>query len=339
MTTHLAEQEAKLKELIRAGRTDQAIELLCRLASICARNNDFEKADAFRDQLYEVDSLALAAIVKVNEIIDAEKSKALTPDRRRLWAKFFSGLSTEEVNAFFFALKEMTLEGEQTLLQQGQANDRLFLVNQGELKIVHEGQTRQLLIHTLGAGETCGEDTFYFINVCTTSAVTLGPTHVSYLERDRLEGLKVQFPRIENHLIRITGSGKRMYDWLRQKGMDRRAHKRLNLHAEAWFQVLTAGDNKALKRPVAVELWDISKSGLSFYFHSKNPQAVTRLVGRTLGIKFNLPVGAGHKEIAVTGQVQGVQNHPLDEFSVHVKLKRNFSAQAIQTIQRIAEGG
>jgi CRP-like cAMP-binding protein len=338
MTTHLAEQEARLKELIRAGQTDQAIELLCRLASICARNNDFEKADAFRDQLYEVDSLALAAIVKVNEIIDAEKGKALTPDRRRLWANFFTGLSGAEVNAFFFALKELTLEGEQTLLQQGQANDRLYLLNKGQLKIVHEGQARQLLIHTLGAGDTCGEDTFYFINVCTASIITLGPSHLSYLERDRLEGLKIQFPRIENHLVRITGSGKRMYDWLRQKGMDRRAHKRFNLQAEAWFQVLTPDDTKALQRPVAVELWDISRSGLSFYFNSKNRQAVSRLVGRTLGIKFNLPVGAGHKEIAVTGQVQGVQNHPLDEYSVHVQLKRNFSVQAMQTIQRIAEG-
>lgn len=92
-----------------------------------------------------------------------------------------------------------------------------------------------------------------------------------------------------------------------------------------------------MQQPVAAELWDISKTGLSFYFQSKNAQAVSRLVGRTLGVTFNLTVDGRQKEVALTGVVQGVQVHPLDEYSVHVKLKRNFSDQAINTIRSIAE--
>ena len=335
MTT--GEQETQLQQLIDSGRTEQAVALLSQLAIACAKQNDFERADLFRDQLYEVDSMALNEIVKVNEVIEAEKSKALTPDRRRLWVRFFDGLSIEEANAFFFALKEMMIDEEQTILHQGQTNDRLFLVNHGQLKMIHEGESRQLLIHSIGPGDIFGEDTFFSINICTVSVTALSKVRVSYLERDRLEGMKIQFPLIGKQLQKICGGGNRIFDWLRQKGMDRRSFKRINFQTKVWFQVLTPDETAAMQRPVAAELWDISKSGLSFYFQSKNSEAVRRLVGRTLGLRFSLVSGGKEKQVALTGLVQGVQNHPLDEYSVHLKLKRNFSDEAIKTIHRIAE--
>jgi hypothetical protein len=337
MPDNLAAQEARLDELIQSGQTESAVRLLCQLAVACAKKNHFEKADAFRDRMYEVDSMALASILKVNEVIEGEKSRALTPDRRQLWSRFFQGLSTEEANAFFFALKELSLEGEQVLLHQGTTNDRLYLVNQGQLKIVHEGENRQILIHSLGAGDTCGEDTFFSINVCTASVKALTKTSLCYLERERLEGLKIQFPLLGENLKKICRSGGRMYDWLRRKGLDRRKFKRFNFQTAAWFQVLTPGSTAVMQQPVAAELWDLSKTGLSFYFQSKNAQALSRLVGKTLGVTFNLTIDGRQKEVALTGVVQGVQVHPLDEYSVHVKLTRNFSDQAINTIRSIAE--
>lgn len=336
MAVFPASQEALLEDLIQSGQKEKAVHLLCRMAVTCARNNRFEQADSYRDRLYEVDTTAVSTIVKVNEIIEAEKSKALTPERRQLWARFFQGLSAEEANAFFFALKETVLEEDQILLHQGRTNDRLYLINQGKLIIVHEGETRQLLIQSLGSGAICGEDTFFSINVCTASVKTVTKSRLSYLERERLEGIKIQFPLLETHLRSICGTGGRIYDRLRRKGLDRRQYKRLNLQTKAWFQVLTENAGAAMRRPVAAELWDISKTGLSFYFQSKNPQAVSRLIGRTIGIRFNLTKDGRQKEVAVAGVVQGVQVHPLDEYSVHVKLKRNFSDQAIQFIRSIA---
>jgi hypothetical protein len=60
------------------------------------------------------------------------------------------------------------------------------------------------------------------------------------------------------------------------------------------------------------------------------------LLGRTLGVSFSLLVGGKYKDINVTGVVQGVDSHPLEEYSVHLRLNRNFSDRAIQTIQSIA---
>jgi CRP-like cAMP-binding protein len=337
MDVTLNEKETQLKGLIGSGQTDDAVNLLSQMAIKCAQNGDFERADAYRDRLYEVDSMALSAIVAVNEAIEAEKSKSLTPDRRRLWARFFHELSPEESNAFFFALKEVTLKGEEIVLQQGEGNDRLYLVNHGQLKMIHDRMERQALIRILGPGDTFGEQTFFSINVCTVSVVTLSETRLSFIERDKMDGITSQFPAIERSLQKICSNERKVFEWLRQKGLDRRVHNRINLNTKIWFQVLTPDDNPAMQRPVTAELWDISKSGLSFYFGSKNKKAVRRLLGRTLGVRFNINHGGKQKQIALTGIVQGVQDHPLDEYSVHVKLKRNFSDEAVRTIYRIAE--
>ncbi|MBI5062277.1 MAG: cyclic nucleotide-binding domain-containing protein [Desulfatitalea sp.] len=334
---NLESEQSRLKQLLQEGQTQEAVRLLSQMAVACARNQDFERADGFRDQLYEVDSMALKAILAVNEVIEAEKGRALTPDRRMMWARFFEMLSTEEANAFFFALKEQTLESEQTVLVQGEPNDRLYLINQGQLKITHEHESRQALIHTIGAGETIGEDTFFSVNVCTATLTTLSRVKLSYLEREKLDGIKIQHPLLETHLQKICGSGRKIFDWLRQKGIDRRAVKRVNLNTKITFQVLTPDDPSTLQRSVIAELWDISKCGLSFYFQSKSPEAVRRLVGRTLGVNFTLAVAGQKKEISLTGVVHGVQNHPLDEYSVHLQLRRNFSDEAIKTIFRLAE--
>ena len=337
MTTTLMEQETVLNRLIESGQTEQAIKLLCQLAVACARNNAFEKADNYRDQIYEVDSMALSAIVRVNELIESEKSRALTPDRRRLWARFFEGLSSEEANAFFFALKEQTHPADTTILHQGKGNERLYLVEKGQLKIVHEREDKQQLIQTIGSGDVVGEDTFFSINVCTGSVTTLSQVKLSYLERERLEGIKIQHPMIEQHLQKICGTGGRIYNWLRRKGMDRRSFHRINLSAPLWFQVLSSGNGGSLQRPVAGELWDISKCGLSFYFQSKKRETVQRLVGRTIGVRFKLDVKGKKRDVALTGIVQGVQDHPLDEYSVHVMLRKRFSDEAMKTIRQVAE--
>jgi len=337
MENNVEEKEMQLNQLIEAGRTDEAVRLLSQMAIGSARNGDFERADAYRDQLYEVDSMALSAIVTVNEAIEAEKAKTLTPDRRRLWSRFFDGLSHDEATSFFFSLKDREFDSEETILKQGETNERLYMINHGQLKMIHDRDDKQVLIHTLGPGDTFGEDTFFSINVCTVTVTTLSKTSVSYLEREKLDGLAIQFPQLERDLKKICGSEHKVYNWVRQKGIDRRTHKRINLNTKVWFQVLSSDDNPAMQRPVAAELWDISKSGLSFYFGSKNRQAVRRLVGRTVGVKFNLTSGGKQKEIALTGVVQGVRDHPLDEYSVHIKLRRNFSDDAVKIIHRIAE--
>ena len=98
MPIPVSDQEARLEQYLRAEQTDKAVQLLYQMAVDSAREKDFERAEELRDRLYEVDSMAISVIVKLNEIIEKEKSAALTPDRRSLWSRFFDGLSAEEAN-------------------------------------------------------------------------------------------------------------------------------------------------------------------------------------------------------------------------------------------------
>ncbi len=337
MPTTLADQEAQLEQLIKSGQNKEAVKLLSQLAVACAEKYDFERAEAFRDQIYEVDSMALSEIVNVNKSIETYKSKALTPDHRKLWSKFFDHLSSEEANAFFFALKELSLDEEDMVLQQGEPNEHLYLINQGKLKIIHERKDKQILIQTLGPGDIIGEDTFFSINICTVSVKSLSKVKLSYLQRDKLEGITIQHPELETKLIEICGTGEKIVEWLRQKGMDRRAYKRYVFQTKAWFEVLTPDSHRDSSHATAAELYDISMNGLSFYFRSRDREYVRSLVGRTLGISVIFEVGRKQTDLALTGIVQGVQNHPLDEYSAHIKLRQNLSEKAMNSIIKIAE--
>jgi CRP-like cAMP-binding protein len=325
-----------IDQYIDNDENEKAVDLLYKLAIQSAKNKDFVNAEAYRDRLYEVNSMALTRIVEVNEVIEAEKSRALTPDIRRMWGPFFRGLTTEEAGSFFFALQEQHFDSEQVILKQGQANDRLYLIHQGNLKVVYQDKDKEMLIQRLSSGDIFGQDTFFSVNVCTATVKTLSAVKLSYLERKTLENLTSALEFLESNLKKVCLSGSSMFDMLRKRGIDRRAYRRINLQTKVTVQLLSADAKALMRRPLTAELWDISKIGLSFYFQSKNREAVRRLLGRTLGISFSLLVGGKYKDINVTGVVQGVDSHPLEEYSVHLRLNRNFSDRAIQTIQSIA---
>jgi len=331
------EQEVQLNQFIKSGQNEAAVKLLCQLAMEYAEKKDFEHAEAFRDQIYEVDSEALGEITKVNNIIEKEKNENFKPDHRQQWTQFFNELSTKKADAFFFALKEKSLDEDKTVLQQGGSNECLFLVNQGKLKIIHERNDKQMLIHTLGPGDIFGEDTFFSVNVCTVTIKTLSKVNLSYLERNKLDDIITEHPNFEENLMGICGTGERIVDWLRQKGMDRRAFKRYILQAQVWFHVLTAQDSNDKSNLIEAELYDISINGLSFNLHFKDKEYICKLLGKTIGVNLNIKYGCKQTSLPLTGIVQGIQSYPLDEYSVHVKLRQNLSEKAINSLIKIAD--
>jgi CRP-like cAMP-binding protein len=324
--------ETKIEAFIAAGQIEKATELLYQLAVECAKNKAFTKSEAYRDRLYEIDSMSLSRIVELNEIIEDEKSNALTLDDRRLWSIFFEQLTAEESNAFFFALKEREFDSETVILKQGQHSDRLYLVSQGQLKQTYDSPHKEVLINQLGSGEFFGEDTFFSVNVCTVSVKVLNRCRLRVLDRSDLEKLKKMHTSLESNLEKICMSKRSVFDRLQQKGLDRRHFKRIAFNTNVLFQVLSESD-RPIRSAVAAELWDISKGGLSFYFHSKSQESVRRLIGRSLGVRFQLTISGETKAYTVTGVVHGVQSHPMEEYSVHMKLNRRFTDKAIKTIQ------
>jgi CRP-like cAMP-binding protein len=333
---NINEKQDILACYLKSNETEKAFKLLCQLAVLCAKEKDFIRAETFRDQLYEVDGSARTAIGKVNGIIAQEKIKAVSASQRQLWPGFFNGLSKEEAIDFFIALQTIEFESEHIVLKQGAPNDRLYLIDQGQIKIVYKADSRQGLIKTLSRGDFFGEDTFFSVNVCTVSAVALSDVKLRFLDKKGLERLIGKHRTTGAGLRKICFSGRSVFDCLRQKRMDRRQDQRIHYQTNVSVQILDSKNQKPIARNFSAELWDISKQGLSFYFESKSPDTVRRLIGRTLSVRLYLAQEGKKVELALTGVVLGVQNHPMDEYSVHMKLERPFSSEAIQMIKRIA---
>lgn len=327
---------ALVGDLLNSGRHEEAAEMLYKMAVISAKKKSFSQAASFRDRLYEIDNFDLKRIASINKTIETEKKASPVLNYHVLWSRFFDILSPKEAKALFSSLKKKVFANNVIILEQGQPNDKLFFVFQGELKIIYRDQENEFLIQKLKSGDTFGEDTFFSVNICTASVKTLTQVDVGYISRSDFEKMIFTFRALASKLKKICGSGKSIFNCLRNQGMDRRAFKRINLNTKVSFQLLSVDSADAVQRSVSAELWDISQGGLSFYFQSKNPDAVRSLIGRPIGVRFSLMVDGKLKPVAFTGIVNGVMSHPLDEYSVHLKFNRQLSENAIKTIAQVA---
>jgi CRP-like cAMP-binding protein len=271
-----------------------------------------------------------------DDILEDGESKSISADDRKLWSHFIEGLTPSHAKAFFNALRKEVVESETLILEQGRANHKLFLIDQGQVQLFCRDGEKEQLIDKLGSGDIFGEDTFFSVNVCTASVKTLTRTHLKSIDRTVFEKLKRTHGMLESSLKKACGSSRSVLNRLRQKGLDRRAFKRINLNTRISFQMLPPDAASATSRAVSAELWDISRGGLSFYFQSKNPHAVQSLIGQNIGVRFDLNIKGTIKTVALSGVVHGVQSHPLDEYSVHLKFNHQLSDTTIKAIEWIA---
>lgn len=336
MTISLAQRKALLKRFASKNELEKAVTLLCKMAVACAKKGKFDIAEGYRDLLYEMDSSALVAIMKVNEFIETEKKHAKQQGMLYPWPELINRLSKDEANAFFYALQQANFKDDHMVLKQGKPNNRLYLVEQGKLKVIFENSDHEVLIHQLGRGNIFGEDTFFSVNVCTTSVVAMSSVQLKYLDQTHLKQIEQTFPVISDNLQRICAAGKQTYNYLKEKRLDRRVSKRIHLESKIAVQLLTAESRHPMQRTFYADLWDVSKYGLCFHVQSKNKEFIRRMIGRSLGIRLKLELDGQFKTAAVTGIVQGVQNHHHQHYSVHMKLNPPFSDAALNIIKRIA---
>ena len=68
-------EEKKVEAYLKEHKKEQAVELLFDLIAKQASSGNFAKAEALREKLFEVDSMALNEIVKSAEIIEAARNR------------------------------------------------------------------------------------------------------------------------------------------------------------------------------------------------------------------------------------------------------------------------
>ncbi|MGD2188170.1 MAG: cyclic nucleotide-binding domain-containing protein [Desulfobacterales bacterium] len=321
-------QEKLLETYIKENKKDLAVELLFDLITQNAKAKNFSKADALREKLFEVDSLALNAIVKSAEMIETEKIAAIDPIHRDTWAHLYEELTKEETIALYYEMKTATLEAEQMVFRQGGMNSNLYFFDSGRLNMFYHKGNHGILLKSLGPGDIAGEDTFFTQSTCTTSLIAHSRVKLNYLEKSVLQKWQSDAPNLNNKLQDYCLKLQPLKDLLQKKELERRAHKRYAISGTAAIQIIDKPEGKVYK----AELSDISAKGVSFIMNT-SPQSADVLLGCQLSLKFLLPRVSDQTRIDQDGIIVGVHRQLFNEYLINVKWDHPLSNDIIAQIK------
>jgi len=321
-------QEKLLEKYIEESKKELAVKLIFDLIAKHAQANHFSKADALREKLFEVDSLALNEIVKSAEIIETAKIAAIDPVHRQAWSHLYDKLTSEETIALYYGMQKASYQTEQLIFRQGEMNSNLYFINAGDLKMFYHKDKHGILLKTLGPGNIAGEDTFFTNSTCTTSLMANSAVQLNFLEKTVLQKWRTEAPNLANQLQDYCLQLEPIKDLLQKKELERRVHRRYALSATAAIRILNRPGTKVFKG----ELSDISTSGISFIMNTSSESAEL-LLGCRLVLKFAVPGSFPELRMDQNGSIVGVHGRGFNEYLVNVKWDEPLDGGILERIK------
>jgi CRP/FNR family transcriptional regulator, cyclic AMP receptor protein len=306
--------EKLLGKYIKEDKKELAVKLLFDSIANQAQANHFSTADALREKLFEVDSLAVAEIVKSAEIIEAAKIAAIDQVHRRAWSPLYDQLTKEETVALYFGMQTASYETGQVIFRQGEINSNLYFINSGQMKIFYHKDKHGILLKTLGPGDLAGEDSFFTHSTCTTSMMAHSPVELNFLQKKVLQKWRNDVPNLANKLQDYCSRLEPVKELLQKKEIERRSHRRYVLSGTAIIRIVDRPAMKIFKG----DLCDISTSGISIIMNTSAKSAES-LLGCRLNLKFTLSGTFPEIRIDQNGRILGVHDQIFNEYLINVK--------------------
>jgi CRP-like cAMP-binding protein len=313
----LQQKEETAERLAATGNKAEAVKILYGLIINYVEAKNFQKAEALRERLMEIDSLALMEIVSSAEAIDAAKAEAIDTDHTAIWRQLYDRLSQEEANAFYYSLKEISFDAEQALIDQGKLNSRLYLIDSGELKVIFNKGSEELLIKQLHRGQIAGADSFFPISHATVSVIAQSKSKLHFMERTDLTKLSETQPGLEAKLREFCKPGD-INDAVRNKGLERRQQKRHNANGSVMTQ-LQNNAGQPLGKPFRGHLEDVSSGGLSFMIKSSRQETARLLLGRKGHFSISLSSDPDQPVLEAEGLIVAVHWYMQNDYAVHIR--------------------
>jgi CRP-like cAMP-binding protein len=101
---------------------------------------------------------------------------------------------------------QRVLEAGESVFDQGDAGDHLYVIQAGEIELTREDATGQRVVARLGAGDFFGELSVVMSQPHSTRAVAVKTTRLLELDRATLESMCLAQPEIAIRMIRILAS-------------------------------------------------------------------------------------------------------------------------------------
>ncbi len=101
---------------------------------------------------------------------------------------------------------QRTLSPGETVFDEGDPGDQLYVIQSGEVELVRESTSHQRVVARLGSGDFFGELGVVCGGVRTSRAVAVNTTRLIALDRDTLESMCLEQPEIAIRMIRVLVS-------------------------------------------------------------------------------------------------------------------------------------
>ena len=115
----------------------------------------------------------------------------------------FGGLDDAQQVSLQQKMRHTTQRRGETLFDEGDLGDRLYIVTEGKVKLGHTSSDgRESLLAVLGPGEIIGELTLFDPGPRSTTATAVSPASLLYLEHEDLMHVLDTNPTLAKHMLR-----------------------------------------------------------------------------------------------------------------------------------------
>ena len=335
----LKEKESRIENLLQEGNTEAAVQSLYELIISYAEQQDFPKAEALRNRLYQVDPMAIQEIAQSGEIIEQKKHQSLDPEHMELWSGLYSELSEEEANMFSYSLSTAHYASDTPLFGEGDTDRYLYFLEKGQLRLSFHSGNKERHVANMGPGEVLGAETFFVrTSKRTFSAIPLTPVQTSVLHPTFLDKWDQDTKNLQSLLKDFCYRNDRMPELLEKLELDRRERSRVQVKGTIAVQVLDNAGNP-VSRSFKGEIQDISSGGLAFSNTFKKGTTAQALLGRRVALICKLSVQGVWKDLKKLGQVVGFQSHTFNEYSFNVRFDRPIPPKFVESLDSSESSG
>ena len=320
----------QIQQLLQKKKMAEATALLVEYAVNAAKDKDFVTAAILQDRIMAMNPNALIEAIRVGEVIEAEKSNAISSQYLSLWSELYDFLDTESFAALYHCQRFHDYQAEEVIVQQGATNPTLYFVNSGQIALTCRQGKKEIFLKRVNSGEIVGVSPFFDISLWTVTLAAMTAVKVQILERGAFLGLLPQYPGLESSLADFCRRTDKVPELLRIAGETRREDVRHSTQMIIVNSLMDIYGNPSSQQ-FKGQLEDISLGGLSLMIRISKKENARLLLGR--GIISFLPVGPNEVRER-RGEIVGVslQDYVDKDYRIHVRFYDPMGAADLKTI-------
>src|SRR3990167_3009847 len=144
------------------------------------------------------DALIQKYLIKIRKLSKPQPEKLkLDPHELIRNVPFFRYIPADKVDSIIDSLRECRVAAGNTIINEGEPGEKLYLIMRGVVRVIKEKEGRPLELATLMAGDFFGEMVLLYDTKRTATCKAITPCLLYTLDRKTFNELKNRFPAIE----------------------------------------------------------------------------------------------------------------------------------------------